>query len=410
MMLETSEVVGTPLIKLKRDRGRCGDINSGGNKRMAVHKKAFNTLRSYVPEGLTLPADCPVKAEIYYFVSLLYWKHLEKRLDFSEPVPLMATFLRRNIPEWSNVWHWCESRLALVERDFYIKGERSYGYRLREPYRNQRHRLMEYTHPTLAQKQRHARHRFLKRPIAKHLIHHLDRLSVDRRDFEVRFVGHPQKELFDACLRAIEDKEYFSIEDDFSGRLHTNLTNLPRGLRSLLRVDAGTNTLGEIDIANSQPLFLGVAAQSKGIYDADYMRVTAEGRIYDVVAETVGMMRETAKTELLKAFYAKNRYTSLVKKTFAMMFPKMADFIYNAKIKDNVRLARQMQRAERRFIIDTVCGRLSRLRPEMFIATIHDSILAEKQDCEFVEAILREEFDRLGISPRLGWRDVAEHN
>jgi hypothetical protein len=65
--------------------------------------------------------------------------------------------------------------------------------------------------------------------------------------------------------------------------------------------------------------------------------------------------------------------------------------------------------AVRRFVIDTVCVRLMRKRRGMFIATIHDSIVARKCDCDVVVDVFREEFAKLGVNPKLNWVDVAVH-
>ncbi len=78
-------------------------------------------------------------------------------------------------------------------------------------------------------------------------------------------------------------------EDDFSGRIHTNITNLYKPLRKLLRVDGSDQTLGEIDIKNSQPLFLGVAAVKSGVVDRKYLDLCQQGLIYDHMASLLDL-------------------------------------------------------------------------------------------------------------------------
>ena len=108
-------------------------------------------------------------------------------------------------------------------------------------------------------------------------------------------------------------------------------------------------------------------------------------------------------------FFAKNGFRSTAKSIFEREFPKMAAFIRNVKENDYKRLARQMQIAERKFVIDTVCERLKRLEPEMFMSTIHDSVVAQKSDCDLVLSVMKDEFALRGVYPRLEWQDVARH-
>lgn len=180
-------------------------------------------------------------------------------------------------------------------------------------------------------------------------------------------------------------------------------------LRALLRVDGEPDTLGETDIKNSQPLFLGLAAKEKGIEDNKYMRLCEEGQIYDHMAGRIGLLRESAKHEIVMFFFAKNNFKSTAKSVFEMEFPKMAAFIRKVKANDYKRLARQMQIAERKFVIDCACERLKRLRPDMFLATIHDSVVAQKSDCDLIVSVMKEEFTRRGVNPRLEWQDVERH-
>lgn len=91
-----------------------------------------NSIRAYVPEGLVLPENCPCKEQIYWFLGLLYWKHLEQRESWDMPVNLKYDHLRDNIPNWPEVWRWCDG--WLVHRDRYSPGEKAYGYWTAMPY------------------------------------------------------------------------------------------------------------------------------------------------------------------------------------------------------------------------------------------------------------------------------------
>ena len=369
---------------------------------------SVNSVRAYIPEGLNLPDNCPVKEQIWWFLGLLYWKHLEQREPWEKPIHLMYDYMKNNFPNWPEVWRWC-NRIGIVERTaFYTPGDRSYGYWTALPYREQTHRLRTFHHKGLAKRLRTIEKKHLSRPILVHLRNQLNRLSVDMDEFQSRFETNPNWHYYHAHLQTILDGELRLTKDDFSGRIHTNVTNMYKPLRGLLRVDGDPETLGETDIKNSQPLFLGLAAKEKGIEDRRYLQLCEAGEIYDHLAHRLGMLRESAKLEMVTFLYAKNGYRSTAKSIFEREFPQLAAFVHKVKEKDHKRLARHMQEAERRFVIDSVCERLKHIRTNMFVTTIHDAFLAQKSDCDLVVSIMSEEFARRGIQPRLEWRDVAE--
>ena len=358
-------------------------------------KSTVNTVRAYVPEGLDLPDNCSCKEQIWWFLGLLYWKHLEQRLPWGEPIPLMYDHLKANIPNWPEVWRWCDD--WLVHRDRYSPGEKAYGYWTAMPYQEQTHRLRTFQHAGLAKRLRAIQRKHLSRPIMVHLRNQLDRLSVDMDQFDDLFATNPNRHYYAAHLQTIIDGELRLTADDFSGRFHSNVSNMYKPLRALLRVDGEPDTLGETDIKNSQPLFLGLAAKEKGIEDNKYMRLCEEGQIYDHMAGRIGLLRESAKHEIVMFFFAKNGFKSTAKSVFEMEFPKMAAYIRKVKANDYKRLARQMQIAERKFVIDIVCERHKRLRPEMFVATIHDSVVAQKSDCDLIVSVMKDEFALRGV-------------
>lgn len=368
-----------------------------------------NSVRAYVPEGLFLPDNCPVKEQICWFLGLLYWKHLERRETWETPINLMYDFLKANIPNWPTVWRWCDG-LGLVERTAgYTPGERSYGYSTSLPYREQTHRLRTFEHAGLAKRLRAIQRRHFSRPIMVHLRKQLERLSADMDEFAAQFITSPNRRYYEAHLQTILDGELRLTADGFSGRFHSNVSNMFKPLRSLLRADGEPDTLGETDIKNSQPLFLAMAAREAGVEDRKYLQLCEEGQIYEHMAGRLGVLRESAKQEIVKCFYAKNGYRSTAKSVFELEFPQIGAFIRQVKTKDHKRLSRQMQVAERKFVIDTVCERLKRLKPDMFMTTIHDAVVAKKPDCDLVLSVMKESFAEKGVHPRLEWQDVARH-
>lgn len=379
-------------------------VTTNGEK---TGKPCVNNVRAYVPEELVLPDNCPVKEQIWWFLGLIYWKHLEQRLPWHKPIYLKYDYLKENIPNWPEVWRWCEGRL--VERiGGYTPGLRSYGYRTAEPYRDQAHRLKTFEHKLLAKRLKATEAKHFSRPILLRLRQQLERLTIDMDGFQRQCGHHPDHRYYSAHLQTVCDRELRFTKDEFSGRIHTNVTNMYKPLRKFLRVDNEPDTLGETDIRNSQPLFLGMLAKSNGVNDQQYMNLCEEGQFYEHLATKLGLLRESTKDEMMVVLYGRNGYRSAAKRLFGQEFPAMAEFIKGVKANDHCRLSRLLQEEERRFVVDTVCVRLFQTKKDLFLTTIHDALLARKQDCDLVVSIMKDEFAKRGVHPRLEWKDVSE--
>ena len=75
----------------------------------------------------------------------------------------------------------------------------------------------------------------------------------------------------------------------------------------------------------------------------------------------------------------------------------MAGYIRQAKENDHAQLAVRLQRAEAHFVVRTACERIRRERPEMFLATIHDCLMALPGDADYARSVMTEEFAALGL-------------
>ncbi len=127
------------------------------------------------------------------------------------------------------------------------------------------------------------------------------------------------------------------------------------------------------------------------------------------MADLLGLTRAGAKTAFMKLLFSKNGARSTAKSLFAIEFPEMAKFMHKLKHKDHKRLARHMQMAERKFIVDTVCNRLFKERSDLFVTTIHDSIMAQQENISYIKQVMLAEFAKLGIVPKSGlsrWTDM----
>ena len=78
------------------------------------------------------------------------------------------------------------------------------------------------------------------------------------------------------------------------------------------------------------------------------------------------------------------------------------EFIDEVKYKDREHLACWMQRVESSFVINRVVKRFREEKPEAFILTIHDSIMAKERDIDTALKLFREEFHAVGLHPKTG--------
>jgi hypothetical protein len=88
---------------------------------------------------------------------------------------------------------------------------------------------------------------------------------------------------------------------------------------------------------------------------------------------------------------------------FSAEYPSLAHYLRDMKYtaKDHGVVARVAQRVESWIMIERICGRIKDEIPGVAIATVHDSILVGRPHAPSVEAIMREEFAALGISPTI---------
>ena len=86
---------------------------------------------------------------------------------------------------------------------------------------------------------------------------------------------------------------------------------------------------------------------------------------------------------------------------FAALWPSVAERIALEKAgpDDYKGLARRMQRAESRLMIDSVGVRLARELPHVPVASIHDSFLVPSNYAEKVKTIIVDEWARAGLHP-----------
>ncbi|MGD0383148.1 MAG: hypothetical protein ABSA77_06495 [Thermoguttaceae bacterium] len=263
-----------------------------------------------------------------------------------------------------------------------MKGHQAYGYRFRnKAYREATFRKVQITDAKVLKRLEEAPN--IKYPVQRWLVRNLQAVEIDgvpdevlqtaaRRSFTEdgrRGTIQGRIDAYSEQIRWIRDKSWFHEFDPRNRRMYSNVSNLTRELRHYLRV--GCSPLIELDIKNSQPLFIGLIAQAAGVDCDDYLRL-CETDLYQFLADRGKFTRSQVKEQLMKRALFSPNYAAAqklpVKRLFDKLFPQIAEFIRQEKVgekttddkKPHGQFAIKAQYAESKFIIYTVCERIRR--------------------------------------------------
>jgi len=214
--------------------------------------------------------------------AIAYFLHLAGRSEFSWDgdenggVPLKCEYIRNIISRrrWPSLRKVLSTHGLITCDHRYIVGEKSFSYRLLEPYRCQPTRPWKCTDPHIRRQLAKVRRQHEKRlaPVDRWLRANLLMLDFDMAEAKrviASLTSPPPKPrrktppLSDRDYRALVrnsiarfDRRTGDFLKDKYGRRHSVITNLPGKLRHCVTVN--NEQLVEIDVANSQPLFCGL--------------------------------------------------------------------------------------------------------------------------------------------------------
>lgn len=203
-------------------------------------------------------------------------------------------------------------------------------------------------------------------------------------------------------VECIKQNQLFYHFDDF-GRFHTNFTILKSFIRkNCLKIE--DDETFEIDIKNSQPLFLNlIIKEEKHNIDPNELNLfkclTTSGVFYDYLIEHSGLKeKKIIKECIYKVFFGKNA-NSKCDKFFKKFFPTIHSFIKEFKFKNkNYKiLAHKLQYLESNLIFNKIVKEIYEQHNQIKLITIHDSIVSAKKYRPIIEEIfyrkLEEEFN-----------------
>ena len=197
-------------------------------------------------------------------------------------------------------------------------------------------------------------------------------------------------------VECINDKHIFYHFDNY-GRMHTNFTILKSFIRKNCLLIDGEETF-EIDIKNSQPLFLCklIEADGKEIVDQNeyelFKYLTMNGKFYQYVIDNSDIkVKKTIKECIYKVFFGKN-YHNKHDQLFKKIFPTIHNFIkYYKKIKGGYKvLSYDLQNLESELVFNKIVNEVRINHPEIHLITVHDSIICSKKHKNIIIDIFTE--------------------
>jgi hypothetical protein len=183
-------------------------------------------------------------------------------------------------------------------------------------------------------------------------------------------------------VEAIQNKHIFYHFDDY-GRIHTNFTVLKNLIRkNCLTIDG--EQLIELDIKNSQPLFLTSIIEQYSLEEIDidtdeydrFKELTIDGNLYDYFIEELNLSsKKMAKMLIYKVLFGKN-FEDEQNKKFKKLFPTIHNFIVSYKkiSGDYKTMAYILQRKESNLVFNMIIQEIIEKYPYIKLFTIHDSI------------------------------------
>lgn len=205
-------------------------------------------------------------------------------------------------------------------------------------------------------------------------------------------------------VECINDKHIFYHFDNY-GRMHTNFTILKSFIRKNCLLINGEQTY-EIDIKNSQPLFLTKIIEdssTRWVKEEEFelfKYLTMNGMYYQYIMDYLETTDKVMVKEMTyKVLFGKNASNSKADKIFIKLFPTIHNFIklYKIEHKDYKVLAYDLQKAESNLIFNKIIKEVMNYHPEIKMITIHDSIVIPESYKDLVNAIfytkLYEEFN-----------------
>lgn len=360
-----------------------------------------------------------------YVISNIYIRpYLDKRIEDSDFVPLKMELLRELISKQETeiiIDNLVE--LDILESDgIFIIGEKSRGYKIKNK-SSLKWQLKEMKDAGLAQKLTMKQDAMVggidNNGEGYRIVNcWFKSLEMDvkkaKKYISNHFRGNQEKYNSGFCsINLFEHGIKFISVDNTSNRLHCNLTNIDSALRKFLTING--ERLAQVDISNSQPLFLGMVMKSNAMVEVNelnkYLQLVCSGQFYEYLAcKMPGKPLNLKDKEVRKKFkrgmfsgvlFDKNR-TKLSKweVLFQKEFPTFFAVVREIKSENYNAMAIMLQKMESQFIFNAVAVIDYEIgRGKAPLLTIHDSIVSTYEYIDIVQQVMeqlfQEEYDLL---------------
>ena len=374
--------------------------------------------------------------------------HLRK--DSTE-VPLKMTYIKKIVAQGDKYLKGLIDLEIIKRSGTAIKGETSYKYSFAPDYKS-KYLSVPLKNQKLIRRIELASED-LRKEAAKSIrahneqVKYLKQLTIDETYMEVLKSSYAEGTdqynfILASATRIINEDIYYSI-DNTSGRFHSNVTNLAKGLRPYLRVKG--QPLVNIDVKNSQPylstiiltnpskvscmtensafaLLLQTLHVSQNEDIKNYILLVVSGQLYEYLMKEFNLSRDETKVQVLRILFARNRMPKEgINRKCRMIFKSKFPTVYRIfskvrgrergdKFHSFKRFAILLQRIEAFLMLDVILKRIYKELPGVVAITIHDSVLTGilTNDINAVRKIMVEELTKFtGFRPQI---KIEENN
>lgn len=363
---------------------------------------------------------------------------------------LQMTYIKKLVPQ-GDKYLMRLIDLGIIQRSgIAIKGQTSYKYNFSPDYHS-KYISLPLQNPKLNLRIGKAQREF-KKVAAKSIRGHseqtkyLEQLTIAGNFNEFIKSNYTEEtmqynDVMGSATRIINGNIKYNI-DSTSGRFHSNITNMARGLRQFLRIN--DEPLVNLDIKNSQPYlstllltnpgkvswmtknpaFVMLLQSLKVSLSQDvkhYISLVISGQLYEFLMtefskEGLYLTRDETKRQVLRILFARNRMPQnetnrKARQIFKDRFPKVHRIFSKVrgteqgdKFASFKRFAILLQRIESYMILDVILKRIYKELPGTIAVTIHDSIMTGilTSNVDEVRKIMLEELTLfVGFSPQI---------
>jgi len=364
--------------------------------------------------------------------------------------PLKMTYIKRLIPQGDKYLRGLLDLKIVFRSGRAIKGQASYKYSFAPEYKS-RYLSIPLHNQKLIQRIELAQESLRKeasRSIRKRSeqVRYLRKLTIASGFTEVLesaySVNTDQYNFILGSATRIMNEDIFYSVDETSGRFHSNITTLAKGLRPYLRVNG--EPLLNLDIKNCQPYLSTIILTNPGKVSwmtenpafalllqtlkvslkqdvKDYINYVISGTLYEFLmqeflSEGLILTRDKTKMQVLRILFARNRMpkdetNKKCRQIFKDRFPTVHRIFSKVRGSDRgdkfhnfKRFAILLQRIESYLILDVILKRIYRELPGTIAITIHDSVMTGvlTNNIEAVRKIMIDELTSfIGFPPQI---------